>query len=596
MSEVAYPGEAPGPVPVLGDAPAAVPAPGESPAPVVAAPAARSRVRLRLAALWATRGRAAVTAAAVGVLVYIGSLWNGFAYDDAAIIPGDARVTHFHVLEIFRLPYWHDAADLAIYRPFTTLSFAVDWFVGHGYASYFHAINIVEHGVVTALACLLLAELFAPAAALAGALVFAVHPVHVEAVANVVGRAEIVSGIFYLGALLVWVRGGSRPAPGRVAAIAAMYAFALLHKESSATLPAALVLLDAALGRWSFRRERLWEYARRVLPLLAVLAVVLAGFVALRLSVLGRMSPDVLDPIFDMPMSRGARTLTALQAWPLYLRLLFFPLRLLPDYGPRILMPAFAWNALAGSGLVILVAVLLAGGVALVRGRGRTALALLWLPLTVLPVSNLLFQIGIIVAERTLYLPLLAVCVGVAAGIEWATRSGPGIRRAAATGLIAVVALLSLRTVLRVPAWESTDRLFLRLNADAPESFRGWWHLARIARRDAGKAGLEMSRYHRAMTLWPYRRALVDEAAGEAARLKRWPDARATAAWALSRWPSDLNAERVTVESALALGDTATARAATRAGLALAPADTQLVRIARQLAVPIPDPQAKRRP
>ncbi len=577
MSEVAYPGGSPAPAPVTGESPA--------PPPVAAASRGSLRARLRVGALWATRGRAALTAALVGVLVYVGSLWNGFAYDDAAIIPGDPRVTHFRILEVFRLPYWHDAADLAIYRPFTTLSFAVDWFVSRGYAWYFHAINILEHGVVTALACLLLAELFTPAAALAGALVFAVHPVHVEAVANVVGRAEIVSGIFYLGALLVWVRGGSRSTPGRVAAIAVMYAFALLHKESSATLPAALVLLDAALGRWSFRWERLREYARRVLPLLAVLAAVLAAFVALRLRVLGRMSPDVLDPIFDMPMSRGARTLTGLQAWPVYLRLLFFPLQLLPDYGPRILMPAFGWNALALSGVAILAAVLLAGGVALLRGWNRTTLALLWFPLTVLPVSNLLFQIGIIVAERTLYLPMLAVCVGTAAGIEWATASSPGTRRTAVAGLITVVALCSLRTITRVPAWESTDRLFLQLNADAPESFRGWWHLARIARRDSKKADLEMSRYTKAMTLWPYRRALVDEVAGEAARLKRWPDARATAAWALSRWPKDLNAERVTAESALALGDSATARAAARAGLALSATDTALVRLGRELGI-----------
>ncbi len=566
MSDVAYPGEIPASAPAV-------------------APQAGVAARIRLAALWLTRGRAAATAALVGMLVYVGSLWNGFAYDDAAIIPGDPRVTHFRILDIFRLPYWHDAADLAIYRPFTTLSFAVDWFVSHGYAWYFHAINIVEHGAVTALACLLLAELFAPAAALAGALVFAVHPVHVEAVANVVGRAEIVSGIFYLGALLLWVRGGSRPTPARVAAIAVMYAFALLHKESSATLPAALVLLDAAVGRWSFHWQHLREYARRVLPLLAVLALVLAGFIALRLRVLGRMSPDVLDPIFDMPMSRGARTLTALQAWPIYLRLLFFPLQLLPDYGPRILMPAFRWNALAVSGLAILLAVLGAGVAALVRGRRRTALALLWFPLTVLPVSNLLFQIGIIVAERTLYLPLLAVCVAVAAGLEWATRAPARIRRGAVAGVLGIVALLSLRTTTRVPAWETTDRLFLKLNADAPESFRGWWHLARIARRDSAQAGLEMSRYHRAMALWPYRRALVDEAAGEAARLKRWADARTTAAWALGRWPNDLAAQRVAALSALALGDSATARAATRAGLALSATDTTLVRLGRELRV-----------
>jgi hypothetical protein len=544
---------------------------------------------------WAGRLRGAAASAAIAVLVYIGSLWNGFAYDDAAIIPGDPRVVHFKLLEILRLPYWHDSADLAIYRPLTTLSFAVDWFVSRGYPSFFHAVNVAEHGIVTALVFLLLAELFTPAAAFAGALLFALHPVHVEAVANVVGRAEIVSAIFYLGAILLWVRGGSKAGPARMALLAALYAIALFHKESSATLPAALVLFDAGLGRWRLERDSLRAYVRRILPLMAVMACVLAAFVALRFAVLGRMAPAITDPIFDLPMSPLARVMTALQAWPVYLRLLFFPVTLLADYGPRILMPAFHWTPGAVLGLVILPLVIGLGFAMLRRGRRRTALGLLWFPLTVLPVSNLLFPIGIIVAERTLYLPMMAICVAAAAVVEGIAGAPASSRRALAIAGPLLLAALAFRTVTRVPVWSSTDSVFWALNSDAPQSFRGWWHLARIARRDKKLKAVEIDRYQKALTLWPYRRALVIEAISEEIGAGRAREARRIAAFAVKRWPRDASSQRLLAATSLGVGDTAAARAAVRAGLAVAPRDSLLLAMARAIS-PAPPAAPPRRP
>ncbi|NIP96229.1 MAG: hypothetical protein GWO24_23480, partial [Akkermansiaceae bacterium] len=75
------------------------------------------------------------------------------------------------------------------------------------------------------------------AGALAGALVFAVHPVHVEAVANVVGRAEVLSSVFYLLSCLLFVRWREGLGVGRTAALCGLYAAAFLTKESAVTLP-----------------------------------------------------------------------------------------------------------------------------------------------------------------------------------------------------------------------------------------------------------------------------------------------------------------------------------------------------------------------
>ena len=547
-----------------------------------AEPRPRLRDRLHPAALWATRRRAALLAGVVGVLVYLGSLRDGFAYDDVAIIAGDPRVRGLQLLEIFRLPYWRNQADLAIYRPLTTLSFAVDWLVSRGYPWFFHAINALEHGVVCALVFVLLAELFTVPAALLAALVFAVHPVHVEAVANVVGRAEVVSAIFYLLAILVWVRRDGDRRIGRLALLALLYAIALLHKESSATLPAALVLVDFALGSWRLQWPSLRGYLRRAWPMLATLAVVLAGYVVWRVHVLGRMTPDITDPTFDLPMPASARVMTALQAWPIYARLLFFPRILLADYSPRILLPTFEWTALGLAGLGILTLVLVAGADALRRGRGRTALALLWFPLAMLPVSNLLFPIGIVMAERTLYLPMLSLCVGVAAGTEWVIARRPRARRAFAVAAGVALVALAARTVARVPVWDSTNRVFYALEADRPDSFRAWWHLARVARSEK-KPNLEMSRYERAMRLWPYRKGLVFESIGRAIENRRIAEARNLSSFGVSRWPREVTAQRYLASTSLDLGDTARARIALRAGLAIDPADSTLVGMAHAI-------------
>src|SRR5690606_32749305 len=205
------------------------------------------------------RSGAAVTALAA-LALYALSLRNGFAYDDVPLILLDARVHSLRNLrDIVFGPYWPAGAeDLAIWRPLTTLSFAVDWALSDGRAAWFHATNTALNAVACVLAFLVLCEFFTPAAALVGALLFTVHPVHVEAVANVVGRAEMLAGIPMLAACLLWARRSAeevRPTGRIVLATAVLFAVALLAKESAAMLPFLLLLIDAARGRWRLERQ-----------------------------------------------------------------------------------------------------------------------------------------------------------------------------------------------------------------------------------------------------------------------------------------------------------------------------------------------------
>jgi hypothetical protein len=192
---------------------------------------------------------AAFLAAVVAVLLSANSVANDFAFDDHAIIVNSELIHELGTVpEAMASPYWPNqyGRDLGLWRPLATGIYGLQWALWGEYAAPFHALNVLLHGVVTALVVLLLGELAPLPLALIAGLLFAVHPVHVEAVANVVGLAELLSSALYLGACLVFLKSGQRLGPSRVVAITALFAGAFLTKESAVTLPGVLLLLDGA--------------------------------------------------------------------------------------------------------------------------------------------------------------------------------------------------------------------------------------------------------------------------------------------------------------------------------------------------------------
>jgi hypothetical protein len=523
-------------------------------------------------------GYAALAAALVALVLYAASIGNGLAYDDDSIIGLDPRVQSLsHVRAIFTEGYWSGEADLALYRPLTTLSFALDWSLGGGKAEWFHFSNVLWNAAACALVVLLLARFFRPNEALAGGVLFAVHPVHVEAVANVVGRAELMAACFFLGACILWLQLDAR-GPWRLQralAVAVFYALALLSKEGAVMLPAILLLIDTIRGE--LRLRAVPAYVRAHWPAFLMFTAVVAGFIGVRTAVLGGVAPVRVDAVFDMARHPLLRVLTALQAWSEYARLFFFPRTLLADYGPRVLLPAETLAANSAAGLLILLAVLGGGIIALLRGWQRTALALLWFVITIFPVSNLIVPIGVIVAERTLYLPSVTLAIGAAGLLAYAPRAPRTLSALRVAGAVVLV-LLAGRSLARIPEWDSTDRILVALVRERPDSFRGQWYLARRARMENDTSGA-ITRYTRALELWPWRKRLVMEAATFAVDARRLALAGQIATHAVSAWPDDVDALRLRAGIAMDLGDTATARASVRNGLRVAPNDGVLLRM-----------------
>jgi len=147
-----------------------------------------------------TLPRARVLLLFVAASVYANSLGNGFTFDDNWLIVENPVVMEGRVADAFTAPYWRGArGGTENYRPIMLSSFGLEWAAFDGSAFEFHVVSVLVHVLVCLLVLALLTRFVSIPAAFLGVLLFAEH---VEAVANVVGRAELYAALAYLGACL----------------------------------------------------------------------------------------------------------------------------------------------------------------------------------------------------------------------------------------------------------------------------------------------------------------------------------------------------------------------------------------------------------
>lgn len=431
--------------------------------------------------------RAAFLAAVVGVLAYANSIGNDFAYDDNLIIAGNEDIQHPEKLAatVWK-PYWPNeyGRELGLWRPVTTLAYGLQWSLWDGDAAGFHAVNIALHGLASGLVVVLLGHLMPALAAFAAALLFAVHPVHTEAVANVVGMAELLAANLYLGACIIAVRVPGRMRPGPLFGVLALYLLAALAKESAITLPGAVLLIDCA-GR-DVRLTQVGEYLAERGPLHATLAAAAGLVVAGRAIVLDGVAPP-LPPLGAEVLASGEvhRVWTVLGTWPVVFRLLFAPLDLSADYAPGVIALAFGWTPESVLGASMGLAALAVAWTTWRTGAMRprrlvprsVGFGILWFVITIVPVSNVPFLTGVLLAERTLYLPSMGFCAAAGWMLVGLRRERPWIGTALLT---AILLLFCCRTVERNPDWRDNATVFSTLIREHPESGRAQWLLGDI--------------------------------------------------------------------------------------------------------------------
>lgn len=429
--------------------------------------------------------------ALVALVVYVNTVGAALLYDDVhAILENDA-VRRGDVARIFTTPSWWGAVTPAsMWRPLTTLTFALDYAVHGSAPAGYHLVNVVLHALVALAFFRVMRCYVADDVATFGALLFAVHPVHTEAVASVVGRAELLAA---LGGFVAWWLFRCADVGGRRRAlleIGGMLAFtaALLAKESAIMLLPLLVVADG-----------LYPPTPRPLRRYVALALVVLLFVGLRVEITGRLTGVI--PLVDNPLvalAAGERWLTAMTTVALYAWRLVFPLHLSADYSAWQIAPArHVLDARFLAGLAVITGLAAAAWWARRRHTAIVlALAMIVIPMSL--VTNLFVHIPTIMAERLLYLPSAGFCLLVALGWHEIRRPlGPVWSLLVA---IVLIVLFGLRTWERNTIWQTPTAFFTAMLRDAPRSTRAHHSFGNLL-RDQGRLEEAIAEYDRALAI-----------------------------------------------------------------------------------------------
>ena len=335
---------------------------------------------------------------------------------------------------------WLSPADIPAeghYWPLTYTSFWLEHKLWGGNASGYHATNVLLHLANTLLLWHLLRRFTVPGAWVAAA-VFAVHPVHVESVAWIIERKDVLSGMFYLLAASAWVRFAEQPRPRWYLASLAAYIGGLLSKSVVVTLPVALLIWHL------WKRGRVtWSDVLRIAPFFVVGgAITVADLLFNRSRGVGGFGYSLIE-----------RALIAARAFWFYVGKLFSPLDLAgiyPHWEVREADP-LAWMGIGA-------AVALVAALWLLRRRiGRGPLAgLLFFGVTLSPVLGFVdfnFMLFSFVADRYQYLASIGITTVVVAVAAWGMAA---IRRIGVLrGRVLNVALIILvLAVLGTLSWQ----------------------------------------------------------------------------------------------------------------------------------------------
>jgi len=412
--------------------------------------------------------------AACALVPYVPALWNGFAMDDLYIIAWNPLVHSLRgVWGAFGGPYWPPDLGGQMYRPLPLATFAVDWTLAGGHPALFHAMNLLWHAGVAVIVTALALRSPSPegrggqgvrTAALVTGVIFAVHPVHVEAVANVVGLGELMAAVGVCFAVYAAV------VRQDVLWSGAALLLGLLSKENAVVAPALIV------WAWIVGPPLVLRPARRRILMFVASWVLIAGvYLAVRAIVLHPYARlHATAPVF-LGESAFAGRLTAVAALGDVVRLLVVPLTLRVDYAPAertIVRSLFDGRFAIGlSCLALWVALLV---LAWRRQRRLEAFGLGWIAIAFLPVSNLLFSTGVLLAERTLYLP--SVGLALAAGTALARLPPERLR----VVLVVIVLAGGIRSGVRTPVWHDDFSVTQSILEDSPNSYRGPARMAAI--------------------------------------------------------------------------------------------------------------------
>ena len=360
---------------------------------------------------------------------FVGTLFYGFVYDNHAIVLQNRVLVGWKsVFEVWRHPLLgrRKTRDAGVVSP---AAHAVLRDPGERRAQVRDRLPpfaVALHAAATLLVAKLLRRGVGRWPATGAALWFALHPVHVEAVASVANVSEVLVCVWAI-LLTLWLlppressdgRFGA-PGWGKAVVAALLYAAALFSKESGGVAPGLALLAVAAWGKpgtFSARdaRTRAIGWARVV----TLWLVVLASVVVIRQLVLGGVTGRGAFAIPGLAELDAPHRIVAVFSTGVHVMQLLLWTTQSPNYGPTALLIGIeGWLAAGATALTILLLLLWSSRLAFRSDRrdARPFVGVVWCLLAYFPASNLVAATGAIIAERTLYL----ASVGVAMLLAW---------------------------------------------------------------------------------------------------------------------------------------------------------------------------------
>jgi len=439
-------------------------------------------------------GLAAALLALLTFLAFSNSFSAGFILDNAGLLLRDPRIRELSVENIRLIlhhTYWWPTGEARLYRPFTTLSYLLNYAVlGNAKEpSGYHWINLLLHlgnvFLVYALARRLLRD-FWPS--LFTAALWAVHPVLTESVTNMIGRSDLLSALAILSGFLMYLKSAESAGWRRLAWLAGLMGVTTLgvfSKESAVVIVGVIGLYE--LTWWKKRKQG------RVLLLGCVATLLPIAAMLYQRSIVLAASRPAEFPFYDNPIAGAdfwTGRLTAIKVIARYLWLMLWPSKLSVDYSyAQIPLAQGSWQDWAAWMTVLAVALLVVG----LYWWNRTAFFLAsFAAMTFVPMSNLLFPIGTIMAERFLYMPAIGLLACLVMAIYAAGR-WVRLKRLAPVVLCVITAAFAVRTWVRNGDWQDERAMAEASVRTCPNSYKVHGQLASALYASAG-AGSNLDR------------------------------------------------------------------------------------------------------
>jgi protein O-mannosyl-transferase len=521
---------------------------------------------------------------ALSILPFLNALRGTFVYDDIGIIVRNPAVQGpFRLWTILTADYWASVKEALLWRPVTLFTFAFDHLIAGQSPFWPHLVNLLLHAAVTLLWAQLIRRLTGRnALALVAGILFAVHPVHTEAVTWLSGRAELLAAGFTLAALHLAI---SRSSRARWLAPAAVL-LAVGSKESATVLPILLLYLTWVMKGRRDRTDDAAAPSGATPPPLALGLVSFAPvlfYLVCRRFVLGTWlgpHPDLADnPLVGSGILM--RLPTVLDTAGRSIGLLLWPARLTLDYSAPVLVlvrsvtPYLVLGLLGTVGLFVL---------AIRRRRHPEGWGAGFALLTFALTSNLLYVIGTIFGERLLYLPSAGLLLVVASGGFLLAARSSQLRHGLLALVILAVAAGSVRTWIRNEEFRNEAVLYRAEVRNQPLSPKMRFNSAVLAKNE-GRYEDAVSEATEAIRLDPTNRGPRETLAEALEKLDRSNEAIRFLSYVVKTDPQDAKARRTLIRLLEQAGQPARADSLALGGVSQAPESPETIAIVARRAM-----------